>query len=79
MQTTEHAQRVAAERLYRIAKKKVEQRWGSTFPLLGHTLRRALLAEELMQTLATQDDTISGQTVRGLLANFWLRLNDEEF
>lgn len=64
------------ERLFQIAFHTVKTSWGAPFYLLGQSLQRGLLAEELMFLIVQQDEAIKDARVRELITYFWQRLRE---
>ena len=66
------------ERLYGLAVKVVESAWGRPLRLIGSTLRRALIAEEILFILAAQDETMSSKSIKELLNGMFVLLMQDE-
>jgi hypothetical protein len=66
-----------SERIYKFAKARLAKDWEGYESKLGESLHRALLAEQVLRILASQDEEVSDRRVRELLIESYDRLMDE--
>ena len=68
-----------ANRLYILALHAAQKKLGNTaWPLLSPVIRRGLVAEEVLNLLAAQDEAMDGARLRALIDDLQLLVTDND-